>query len=84
MIKFPFCAGGIWLSRTAESHKNFFQKSVDKREKVCYNKHVKSKGENLPERWQLMKYYDIENMADYEEEMTELMREIAEEEEKGE
>lgn len=32
-----------------------------------------------------MKYYDIENMADYEEEMAEIMREIAEEEEeKGE
>lgn len=31
-----------------------------------------------------MKYWDIENMADYEEEMAELMREIAEEEEKGE
>ena len=31
-----------------------------------------------------MKYYDVENMADYEEEMTELLREIAEEEEKGE
>lgn len=27
-----------------------------------------------------MKYYDIENMADYEEEMAEIMREIAEEE----
>ena len=31
-----------------------------------------------------MKYYDIENMADYEEEMAELMREIAGEEERGE
>lgn len=31
-----------------------------------------------------MKYYDIENMVDYEEEMAELLREIAEEEEKGE
>lgn len=31
-----------------------------------------------------MKYWDIENMADYEEEMAEIMREIAEEEEKGE
>ena len=30
-----------------------------------------------------MKYWDIENMADYEEEMAEIMREIAEEE-KGE
>lgn len=30
-----------------------------------------------------MKYYDAENMADYEEEMAELLREIAEEE-KGE
>ena len=31
-----------------------------------------------------MKYYDVENMADYGEEMAELLREIAEEEEKGE
>ena len=31
-----------------------------------------------------MKYWDIENMADYEEEMAEIMREIAKEEERGE
>lgn len=61
----------------------FFKKSVDKSEKVCYNISRKQ-GRKPPGKVATMKYWDIENMADYEEEMAEIMREIAEEEEKGE
>ena len=60
----------------------FFQKSVDNAGEVCYNISRKQ-GREPPGKVAIMKYWDIENMADYEEEMAEIMREIAEEE-KGE
>ena len=69
--------------RIAKSHKNFFEKVLTTPAKYAIM-YSESKGENLLERWQLMKYYDIENVANYEEEMAEFLREIAEEEEKGE
>lgn len=51
---------------------------------MCYNISRKQ-GRKPPGKVATMKYWDIENMADYEEEMAEIMREIAkEEEERGE
>ncbi len=49
-----------------------------------YYNTIRKQGREPPGKVAIMKYWDIENMADYEEEMAELMREIAEEEEKGE
>ena len=49
-----------------------------------YYNTIRKQGREPPGKVAIMKYWDIENMADYEEEMAELMREIAKEEEKGE
>ena len=54
----------------------FFQKPIDNSFMPCYNKHVKTK------EVKTMKYYDIENNADEYEEMMNLLKELAEEEQK--